>query len=107
MGAYMVCVGQTEVHASRSNILRLIYHPFEGQAHEVHPFKAMQSSTDASGKASTIPSPQDSLLRDFPEGSLEFQILHEMVRREARARLEQTMQQLAGRESDVHRTHDV
>lgn len=80
---YVVCVGWRKLLVERSQITRLVYHP------SVEP--------DRDG--------EDTVLRGIPDSSFEWQLLHELVRREARAKLELMMQQLAGREVAPARPH--
>lgn len=85
---YLVDLGGHRVSADRSHISRVLY-------------SMRQEDRKLGGLADKETSGLDTRLSGIPEKSLEWQLLHELVRREARFKLEHMMQQLAGREA-VH-----
>uniref|UniRef100_A0A7S4SFP8 Uncharacterized protein n=1 Tax=Alexandrium monilatum TaxID=311494 RepID=A0A7S4SFP8_9DINO len=109
-GSYMACCGQSQVcfPVERSSIKRIIFTRWDmGRAEkqaqkdrEEQAARAAAASTgDPAWAAEEGARPSGSLkpLEGIPEGSLEFQVLQELVRRTATQRLSQTMGELAGR----------
>mmetsp|Transcript_39426 Transcript_39426/g.111682 ORF Transcript_39426/g.111682 Transcript_39426/m.111682 type:complete len:602 (-) Transcript_39426:20-1825(-) len=93
---YVVCVGQLDLPVDRLQIKNIVFHDrvaseswrghVEGGDEQD---REMRHSSLAPGEAA--------LLRGVPDGAIEFQLLHELVRRQARAKLEAMLQELAGR----------
>lgn len=89
---YSVRVGLRKFVVERSQITRVVYHPSAGS--ESQSFGGHFSEADTE----TYHGDELTLLRGVPHSSLEWHLLHELVRRGARASLENLKGELAGRE---------
>jgi len=90
---YLVSLGVRHVQVERSQIARAIFQTSaDGDGNDLS-----GKATDATWQA-PVGCEESALLLNIPDGCLEWQILHELVRRQARTKLEQMMQQLAGRD---------
>lgn len=89
---YGVRVGLRRFVVERSQITRVVYHPSAGS--DSQGFGGHFSEADNE----TYPRDELGLLRGVPHSSLEWHLLHELVRRGARASLEHVREELAGRE---------
>lgn len=91
---YGVRVGLRRFVVERSQITRVVYHPSAGSDAQGAGFGGHLSEADSEAFLGE----EFSLLRGVPYSSLEWHLLHELVRRGARASLEHLREELAGRD---------
>lgn len=102
---YTVCLGDRGVLAERAQLKRIIYlSNAENSGDSMHgfgrafPHGERRQNYGGLTVNNAVNNADNAPLAGIPDATLEWQLLHELVRREARFKLEQMMQELAGRD---------
>lgn len=98
---YIAQVGGVLLPLERSQIHRVVHYPGEGADQETAAWVDWRRKQNEQEKAKDGKEAVEAPLVNIPNGSLEFQVLQELVRRLARQKLESTYAEMSGRNAPM------